>query len=226
MANAPKLPDGWMKALGAEFDKPYWSELQDFVADERKKHEVFPPEGQVFSAYEFTPYEDVRVVILGQDPYHDNGQAHGLSFSVKPGVAIPPSLANMYKELKADLGCKIPNNGYLVPWAKQGVMMLNAVLTVRAHEPNSHKDRGWETFTDATIKALSDRPDPAVFVLWGNYAKKKKKIIDGKRHAVIEGAHPSPLSVKLFLGSKPFSKVNDALATFGKPPIDWQIPDL
>lgn len=226
MSNAPKLPDGWLKALSAEFEKPYWDELQTFVAGERKKHQVFPPEDEVFSAFELTPYENVRVVILGQDPYHDDGQAHGLCFSVKPGVPAPPSLGNMYKELKSDLGCKIPNNGYLVPWARQGVLMINAVLTVQAHTPNSHKDRGWETFTDAVIRAVSDRPDPAVFVLWGKYAQKKKKLIDAKKHVVIEGAHPSPLSVKLFLGSKPFSKVNDALAGLGKAPIDWQIPNL
>lgn len=226
MSNAPKLPDGWLKALSAEFEKPYWDELQTFVAGERKKHQVFPPEDEVFSAFELTPYENVRVVILGQDPYHDDGQAHGLCFSVKPGITPPPSLGNMYKELKADLGCKIPNNGYLVPWAKQGVLMINAVLTVQAHTPNSHKDHGWETFTDAVIRAVSDRADPAVFVLWGKYAQKKKKLIDAKKHVVIEGAHPSPLSVKLFLGSKPFSKVNDALAGLGKAPIDWQIPNL
>lgn len=226
MSNAPKLPDGWLKALSAEFEKPYWDELQTFVAGERKKHQVFPPEDEVFSAFELTPYENVRVVILGQDPYHDDGQAHGLCFSVKPGITPPPSLGNMYKELKADLGCKVPNNGYLVPWAKQGVLMINAVLTVQAHTPNSHKDRGWETFTDAVIRAVSDRADPAVFVLWGKYAQKKKKLIDAKKHVVIEGAHPSPLSVKLFLGSKPFSKVNDALAGLGKAPIDWQIPNI
>jgi uracil-DNA glycosylase len=226
MSNAPKLPDGWLKALSAEFEKPYWDELQTFVAGERKKHQVFPPEDEVFSAFELTPYESVRVVILGQDPYHDDGQAHGLCFSVKPGITAPPSLGNMYKELKTDLGCKIPNNGYLVPWAKQGVLMINAVLTVQAHTPNSHKDHGWETFTDAVIRAVSDRADPAVFVLWGKYAQKKKKLIDAKKHVVIEGAHPSPLSVKLFLGSKPFSKVNDALASQGKSPIDWQIPNL
>ena len=226
MSNAPKLPDGWLKVLAPEFEKPYWSELQTFVAEERKAHQVFPPADEVYSAFELTPYESVRLVILGQDPYHDDGQAHGLCFSVKPGVPAPPSLANMYKELKADLGCKIPNNGYLVPWAKQGVLMINAVLTVRAHTPNSHKDHGWETFTDAVIRAVSDRTDPAVFLLWGKYAQKKKKLIDGKRHTVIEGAHPSPLSAKLFFGSKPFSKVNDALGALGKPVIDWQIPNL
>jgi uracil-DNA glycosylase len=226
MSLTPPLSSGWLHALAPEFEKPYWEELQSFVASERKTHKVFPPEGEVYSAFELTPYENVRVVILGQDPYHDDGQAHGLCFSVKPGVSPPPSLGNMFKELKADLGCKVPNNGYLVPWAKQGVLMINAVLTVRAHEPNSHKDHGWETFTDAVIRAVSDRPDPAVFLLWGKYAQKKKKLIDARRHTVIEGAHPSPLSAKLFFGSKPFSKVNDALTALGKPVIDWQIPNL
>ncbi|MEZ4410453.1 MAG: uracil-DNA glycosylase [Polyangiales bacterium] len=221
-----QLPKDWNAALGAEFEKTYFKSLADFVDGERKSAEVFPPEDEVFSAFKVTPLHEVKVVILGQDPYHDNGQAHGMCFSVKPGVPTPPSLVNMYKELKTDLGCKVPNNGYLMPWAKQGVLLLNAVLTVRAHQPNSHKDKGWETFTDAAVKAVSDREDPAVFVLWGNYAKKKGKVIDRKRHKVIEGAHPSPLSVKLFLGSKPFSKVNDALAELGKSPIDWQIPDL
>lgn len=226
MANVPNLPSDWREALAAEFEKPYWDELQSFVAEERKTQQVFPPEAEVFSAFELAPYSSVRLVILGQDPYHDDGQAHGLCFSVKPGVSAPPSLGNMFKELKADLGCKVPNNGYLVPWAKQGVLMINAVLTVRAHTPNSHKDHGWETFTDAVIRAVSDRPDPAVFLLWGKYAQKKKKLIDARRHTVIEGAHPSPLSAKLFFGSKPFSKVNEALTALGKAPIDWQIPNL
>lgn len=226
MANVPNLPPDWLSALSAEFEKPYWDELQSFVAEERKTQQVFPPAAEVFSAFELAPYNSVRLVILGQDPYHDDGQAHGLCFSVKPGVSAPPSLGNMFKELKADLGCKVPNNGCLVPWAKQGVLMINAVLTVRAHTPNSHKDHGWETFTDAVIRAVSDRPDPAVFLLWGKYAQKKKKLIDAKRHTVIEGAHPSPLSAKLFFGSKPFSKVNDALVALGKAPIDWQIPNL
>lgn len=226
MPQTPKLPDDWKTALGAEFTKDYFKNLTDFVAKERAAHKVFPPADEVFTAYELTPFNSARVVILGQDPYHDDGQAHGLSFSVKPGVTAPPSLANMYKELKTDLGCTIPNNGYLVPWAKQGVMMLNAVLTVRAHTPNSHKDQGWEQFTDATIKALSGRAEPMVFALWGNYAKKKAKLIDAKRHTVIQGAHPSPLSAKLWFGSKPFSQINTALKAQGHAPIDWQIPNL
>ena len=224
--DASQLPDDWKKALAAEFTKPYWEELTDFVAEERKTQQVFPPENEVFSAFHLTPFADVKAVLLGQDPYHDDGQAHGLCFSVKPGVTAPPSLKNMYKELKTDLGCKVPNNGYLVPWASQGLLMINAVLTVRAHQPASHANHGWETFTDAAIRAVSDRADPAVFLLWGGYAKKKKKLIDATRHIVLEGAHPSPLSAKLFFGSKPFSQVNDALVKLGKSPLDWQIPNL
>lgn len=227
MTDASQLPDDWKKALAPEFEKPYWKALVDFVAGERKTQQVFPPEDEVFSAFHLTPYADVKAVLLGQDPYHDDGQAHGLCFSVKPGIDAPPSLKNMYKELKTDLGCKIPNNGYLVPWAKQGLLMINAVLTVQAHKPASHADKGWETFTDATIRAVSDRQDPAVFVLWGKYAQKKKKLIDATRHVVLEGTHPSPLSAKAgFFGSKPFSKVNEALERLGKKPIDWQIPNL
>jgi len=188
---------------------------------------VFPPEGDVFNAFEVTPLEDANVLLLGQDPYHDHGQAHGLCFSVKPGVKPPPSLANMFKELRDDVGCRIPNNGYLAPWAAQGILMLNAVLTVRAHEPNSHKGKGWETFTDAAIRALNDRKDPVVFVLWGGYARKKLALIDADRHAIVESAHPSPLSARSgFFGSKPFSKINEALRRFEKPEIDWQLPDL
>jgi uracil-DNA glycosylase len=166
------------------------------------------------------------VLLLGQDPYHDDGQAHGMCFSVRPGVKTPPSLVNMFKELKSDLGCAIPNNGYLVPWAEQGVLLLNAVLTVRAHEPNSHKDRGWETFTDSVIRALDRRDDPVVFVLWGNHAQKKERRIDTSRHRVLKAAHPSPLSAKKFFGSRPFSAINSALQELGQAPIDWQIPDL
>jgi uracil-DNA glycosylase len=224
--DASQLPDDWKKALAGEFTKPYWQELTDFVAAERKTQQVFPPENEVFSAFHLTPFAGVKAVLLGQDPYHDDGQAHGLCFSVKPGITPPPSLKNMYKELKTDLGCKVPNNGYLVPWASQGLLMINAVLTVQAHKPASHANHGWETFTDAAIRAVSDRADPAVFLLWGGYAKKKKKLIDATRHIVLEGAHPSPLSAKLFFGSKPFSQVNDALVKLGKKPLDWQIPNL
>jgi uracil-DNA glycosylase len=167
------------------------------------------------------------VLLLGQDPYHDDGQAHGLCFSVRPGVKPPPSLVNMYKELESDVGCRAPNHGYLVPWAKQGVLMLNAVLTVRAHKPNSHKDKGWETFTDAIIRKVNEKADPVVFVLWGGYAQKKAKLVDAKRHAVIQSAHPSPLSARSgFFGSKPYSSINSALCAAGKPQIKWELEDL
>jgi uracil-DNA glycosylase len=220
------LPAGWKKVLSAELEKPYFQELSEFVDGERAAHKVFPPEDDVFNAFKLTPYEKVKVLILGQDPYHDDGQAHGLCFSVRPGIRPPPSLVNIFKELKDDLGCTVPNNGYLVPWAEQGVMLLNAVLTVQAHKPASHANRGWEKFTDAVIRALSDRADPVVFVLWGGYAQKKGKLIDGEKHRVITGAHPSPLSMKKFFGTKPFSAVNQALQAFGKSAIDWQLPDL
>jgi len=222
-AKSPALPASWKTALGPELEKPYFKELQAFVAKEREKHQVFPPEGEVFSAFEYTPFEKTNVFLLGQDPYHDDGQAHGLCFSVKPGVRTPPSLVNMYKELKADLGVDIPTTGYLESWARQGILMLNAVLTVRAHEPNSHKDHGWEQFTDAVIKTVNAKQDQVVFVLWGAYARKKGKLIDRDRHVVVEGAHPSPLSAKQWFGSRPFSKINDALKKAKKPVIDWSI---
>ncbi len=217
----------WRPVLAAETQKPYWKTLQQFVREERRKHKVFPPDKEVFAALHLTPYDEVNVLILGQDPYHDDGQAHGLCFSVRPDVAIPPSLMNIYKELHDDLGCKIPNNGNLIPWARQGVLLLNAVLTVRAHQANSHAGKGWETFTDAVIRAVNARPDRVVFVLWGAYARKKKSLIDTSRHVIIESAHPSPLSAANgFFGSRPFSKINAALREAGKPEIDWQIPDI
>jgi UDP-N-acetylmuramoylalanine--D-glutamate ligase len=219
------IPASWEASLGPELSKPYFTELMKFLAEERASKQIFPPENEVFSALELTPYENVNVLLLGQDPYHDDGQAHGLCFSVKPGIKAPPSLANMYKELKTDVGCKIPNNGYLVPWAKQGVLMINAVLTVQAHTPNSHKDRGWEQFTDAIIRKVNERPH-VVFLLWGAYAQKKVKLIDAKKHTILKCAHPSPLSATKFFGSKPFSQTNAALKAHGQPEIDWQIPDL
>ena len=221
-----QLPADWKAVLADELKKPYFQELKEFVTEERAKHKVFPPESDVFNAFTLTPYERVKVLLLGQDPYHDDGQAHGLCFSVKPGVKRPPSLVNILKELHNDLACKIPNNGYLTPWAEQGVMLLNAVLTVRAHKPNSHKDKGWETFTDAVIRALNARRRPVVFLLWGAYAQKKIKLIDTERHRIVTAAHPSPLSAKKFFGSKPFSAVNHALEELGETPIDWQLPDL
>lgn len=221
-----EVPESWRGALAGELAKPYFGELAAFVAEQRAGHQVFPPSGQEFAALAATPYDKVRVLVLGQDPYHDDNQAHGMSFSVQPGVKTPPSLRNMYKELYTDLDIPVPDNGYLMHWAEQGVLLLNAVLTVRAHEANSHKGKGWEKFTDAVITAVSDRPEPCVFVLWGNYAKKKLPLIDTSRHVVVQGAHPSPLSARLFFGSRPFSQINEALTGFGSEPIDWRVPNL
>ncbi|MFI1966406.1 uracil-DNA glycosylase [Streptomyces pathocidini] len=220
------LPESWRGVLGDEPAKPYFTELAEFVAKERANGPVYPPEGEVFAALEATPYDRVKVLILGQDPYHGEGQGHGLCFSVRPGVKTPPSLRNIYKELRDELGHPVPDNGYLMPWAEQGVLLLNAVLTVRSGEANSHKGKGWEKFTDAVIRAVSSRPDPAVFVLWGNYARKKLPLIDTERHAVVEGAHPSPLSAKKFFGSRPFTRIDAAIAAQGHAPVDWRIPNL
>jgi len=222
------VPSSWQAAIGEEFEKPYFKALEAFVDGERREHTVFPPKEDVLNALRLTPYENVRVFLLGQDPYHDDGQAHGLSFSVRPGIKPPPSLMNIFRELKHDIpGFTIPNNGYLVPWAEQGVLLLNAVLTVRAHTPNSHKGKGWETFTDAVLRAVNEKPDPVVFVLWGGYAQKKAPLIDTERHTILQSAHPSPLSARSgFFGSRPFSKINAALEGAGKPPIDWRLPDL
>lgn len=219
------LPESWQGVLAGETEKPYFRQLAEFVAGEREANQVFPPSGEVFSALQATPYGQVKVLLLGQDPYHDDNQAHGMCFSVKRGVRIPPSLRNVYKELLADLDVPAPAHGNLQAWADQGVLLLNAVLTVRAHEANSHKGKGWETFTDAVIRAVNDQPDPVVFVLWGGYAKKKLPLIDTSRHVVVQGAHPSPLSARLFLGSRPFSQVDKALADLGREPIDWRLPE-
>ncbi len=220
------LPEAWRPVVGGELQQPYFAALQEFLERERREYTVYPPAGEEFTALALTPYERAGVLILGQDPYHDENQAHGLAFSVRPGVKPPPSLANIFRELHDDLGCRIPNNGYLVPWAEQGVLLLNAVLTVRAHQPNSHKGKGWETFTDAVIRRLSERDAPLVFVLWGTYAHKKASLIDA-RHTIIRSAHPSPLSARSgFFGSKPFSAIDAALRAYDKPAIDWQIPDL
>lgn len=220
------LPESWQAVLGEELDKPYFKELTEFVEAERAERRIFPPRDEVFAALEATPYDQVKVLILGQDPYHGEGQGHGLCFSVRPGVRTPPSLRNIYKEMKEEFGYPVPDNGYLMPWAHQGVLLLNAVLTVREGEANSHKGKGWEKFTDAVIRAVAGRPDPAVFVLWGNYAKKKLPLIDTTRHAVVQGAHPSPLSAKLFLGSRPFTQIDEAVKAQGHDPVDWRIPDL
>ena len=222
-----ELPAGWREALADETQKPYFAKLETFVEEERENHMIFPPPEDVFAALEATPYDKVSVLILGQDPYHGPGQAHGLSFSVRPGIKPPPSLVNIYKELKDDLGIPIPKHGYLMHWAEQGILLLNTVLTVREHEAFSHRKHGWEKFTDAIIHKVSDKPDPVVFVLWGAPAQKKIELIDTSRHIIIKSAHPSPLSAKTgFFGSKPFSKVNAALEAAGKPPIDWSLPSV
>ena len=220
------LPQSWQAALHDEMKKPYFSELRDFVDAERQTHTIYPPEADVFNAFAHTPLDAVKVVLLGQDPYPGANQAHGLCFSVRPGVRIPQSLMNMFRELKTDLDCRVPNNGCLIPWADQGMLLLNAVLTVRAGEPNSHKNHGWEKFTDAAIRAVSDKTEPVVFALWGAYAQKKEKLVDTTRHRVLKAAHPSPLSAKKFLGSKPFSAINAALVELGHALIDWQLPDV
>jgi uracil-DNA glycosylase len=223
----PSIPSSWQPVLAEEIKKPYFQKLQNFLTEARQTETIFPAESDIFLAFELTAYENVNVLLLGQDPYHNDHQAHGLCFSVKPGIKPPPSLVNIYKELQNDLGLQIPNHGYLVPWAKQGILMLNAVLTVQAHTPNSHKNQGWETFTDAVISQVNHKPDPVIFLLWGAYAQKKVKLIDPSRHLVIQSAHPSPLSARNgFFGSKPFSAINSALDAFGKPAIDWRIPDI
>ena len=218
------IPAAWQPVLASETEQPYFQKLEAFLADERATHTVFPPENDVFAALELTSYAQANVLILGQDPYHGAGQAHGLAFSVQADLALPPSLANLFKELKSDLGITPPTSGYLMPWAKQGVLLLNTVLTVRAHEANSHKGRGWERFTDAIIRALNAKREPVIFVLWGNNAQKKLALIDATRHTVIQSAHPSPLSARNgFFGSRPFSRINAALHESGKPEVDWRL---
>jgi uracil-DNA glycosylase len=220
------LPPSWQPRVGAELEKPYFAKLRAFVEHERARAAVHPPEAEVFTALRRTPYEKVKVLILGQDPYHGPGQAHGLAFSVRPGVRPPPSLVNIFKELRDEMGCPVPNHGCLFSWADQGVLLLNAVLTVREGEPNSHRGRGWETFTDAVIAAVARRPDPVVFVLWGGYAAKKAALI-GAPHYVHRSAHPSPLSARRgFFGSTPFTIVNRELARAGQEPVEWCVPDV
>jgi uracil-DNA glycosylase len=220
-----KLPADWREVLREALEAQSFQELEAFVAEERRQHTVHPPEKDLFSAFRLTPYAKVRVLVLGQDPYHGPGQAHGLAFSVSPGVPAPPSLVNIFKELKSDVGAEPPRDGSLIPWAEQGVLLLNAVLTVRAGEPNSHAGHGWEAFTDAVIRAVSAKREPVVFLLWGRYAQKKARLIDTERHVVLEGVHPSPLSAKNgFFGSRPFSRINEALEARGREPIDWRLP--
>lgn len=221
------LKNDWAHLLQGEFDKEYYKHLRQFLKSEYQSMTIYPSMYDIFNALHYTPYKDVKVVILGQDPYHGPNQAHGLSFSVQPGVIPPPSLQNMFKELQDDLGCFIPNNGYLVPWAKQGVLLLNTVLTVRAGAAASHRGKGWELFTDRVIEVLNERDEPIVFVLWGRHAGEKEKLISNTAHRIIKAPHPSPLSAhRGFFGSKPFSKVNELLTQFGECPIDWQIPNL
>lgn len=221
------IDNDWLEPLEAEFKKPYYKSLFLKVKDEYTNHIVYPPSKDIFNAYTFTPLSDVKVLILGQDPYHEPGQAHGLCFSVNIGIDIPPSLCNIYKELESDLGCYIPNNGYLKKWADQGVMLLNTVLTVRAHNANSHKGIGWEQFTDATIKALNEQDRPIVYMLWGKPAQEKCKMLNNPRHLVLKAPHPSPLSVyRGFWGCRHFSKANDFLVKNGLAPIDWQIENI
>ena len=214
----------WNPLLKEEFEKSYWKELQSYVYEERIRSKVFPEHNQVFTAFHLTPFMDVKVLILGQDPYHGEGQAHGLSFSVQRGVPIPPSLKNIYKELHSDLGIEPPTHGNLEPWALQGVLLLNATLTVRAHEPGSHQGKGWETFTDQVIRKVNEKEEKTIFFLWGAFARKKSALIDHGRHHVIESAHPSPLSAhRGFFGSRPFSEANHVLKDSGRDPVNWSL---
>lgn len=214
----------WNPVLRGEFEKPYWSQLQAFVAAERERHTVYPPAENVFACLHLTPYSETRVLILGQDPYHGPRQAHGLCFSVGRGVAIPPSLANIYTELHNDIGIEPPSHGNLEAWARQGVLLLNATLTVRAGQAASHAGRGWETFTDEVLRAVNGKDHRVVFILWGSHARKKRALVDTSRHMVIESAHPSPLSAHNgFFGSRPFSRTNAALVDAGLEPIDWRL---
>lgn len=221
------IANDWLEPLSPEFKKPYYAKLYKTIKQEYETRQIFPAANDIFNAFEFTPLSQVKVVILGQDPYHNVGQAHGLCFSVKPDVEIPPSLVNIYQELHDDLGCRIPNNGCLEKWARQGVMLLNTVLTVRAHQANSHRGIGWEEFTDAAIRILNDVDRPIVFILWGKPAQMKKAMLNNPKHLILEAPHPSPLSAyRGFFGSRPFSRTNDFLTANGLTPIDWQIEDV
>ncbi|UQS85094.1 uracil-DNA glycosylase [Apilactobacillus apisilvae] len=222
----PFIHNDWWEVLEPEFEKSYYQNLRKFLVNEYNNYYIHPAADKVYEAFEWTSFSETKVVILGQDPYHEPNQAHGLSFSVMPGVNIPPSLRNIYKELQDDLGCKPVNHGYLEKWAKQGVLLLNSVLTVRNGQAFSHKGKGWEELTDAAIKKLSARPEPVVFILWGGAARSKIKLINTDTNIVIQSAHPSPLSAyRGFFGSKPFSKTNEALKALDEQPIDWQLPE-
>ena len=218
------IQNDWLNVFQEEFEKPYYKDLYKKVMEEYHTHLIFPPADDIFNAFHLTPLKNVKVVIIGQDPYHNEGQAHGLCFSVKPDVEIPPSLVNIYKELHDDIGCPIPKHGYLTKWAEQGVLMLNTVLTVRAHQANSHRGIGWEEFTDAAIRAVNKIDRPIVYILWGRPAQMKKSMLTNPKHLILEAPHPSPLSAyRGFFGSKPFSKTNEFLIANGVEPIDWEI---
>lgn len=219
------ISNDWLAPLSPEFRKPYYAKLYKTIVEEYRTHQVFPPSDEIFTAFNLTPLEQVKVVILGQDPYHNDDQAHGLCFSVKPGVEIPPSLKNIYKEIRDDLGIPVPDTGYLVSWAQQGVLMLNTVLTVRAHQAFSHRGIGWEEFTDAAIRILNAQDRPMVFLLWGRPAQSKKSMLDNPKHLILEAPHPSPLSASRgFFGCRHFSKTNEFLIQNGITPIDWSVP--
>ena len=218
------ISNDWLAELGPEFKKPYYARLYEFVKNEYNTKQVFPPSDEIFTAFHLTPLSQVKVVIIGQDPYHGDGQAHGLCFSVKPDVEIPPSLVNIYQELHEDLGCYIPNHGYLTKWAKQGVLLLNTVLTVRAHQANSHRGIGWEEFTDAAIRILNEQERPIVYLLWGKPAQMKKNMLNNPRHLILEAPHPSPLSAyRGFFGCQHFSKTNEFLMKNNRKTINWKI---
>lgn len=221
------INNDWLGALKDEFKKPYYRQLFQKVTEEYRAHQIYPTADDIFNAFHLTPLANVKVVILGQDPYHGDGQAHGLCFSVKPEVDIPPSLVNIYQELHDDLGCRIPSHGYLTKWADQGVLLLNTVLTVRAHQANSHRGIGWEEFTDAAIRILNEQDRPIVFILWGKPAQMKKAMLNNPKHLILEAPHPSPLSAyRGFFGSRPFSRTNKFLEQNGLTPIDWQIENV
>lgn len=222
-----KINNDWLDVIGDEFNKEYYLKLRKILIEEYKNHVIFPPAEDIFNAFHLTPYHKVKILLMGQDPYHNENQAHGLSFSVSKGVPIPPSLMNIYKELEDDLGCYIPNNGYLKKWADQGVLLLNSVLTVRAHNANSHKDMGWEIFTDSVIYEVNKIQSPLVILLWGKPAQRKKTMLTNPNHLILEAPHPSPLSAyRGFMGCKHFSKANDFLLSRGIVPIDWQIENI
>ncbi|HPT13986.1 MAG TPA: uracil-DNA glycosylase [Bacteroidales bacterium] len=220
----PRLEAGWLDALHSEFQQEYFIALKQFLLEEKRLYKIYPPGDRIFAAFDFTPFDNVKVVLLGQDPYHGEGQAHGLCFSVPQGVKPPPSLVNIFQELQNDLGIAPPAHGNLEKWAQQGVLLLNATLTVRANLAGSHQKKGWENFTDAVIRTLSEQKEHLVFLLWGNYAQAKEALIDTSRHAVLKAAHPSPFSVyRGFYGCRHFSRTNELLAGYGKTPIDWNL---